>query len=163
MKKLLWLLGVATGLRAEMTLSGDDLRDGDPAPLSFRGAACGGQDQLPPLHWAGVPEGSASLALTIHSPGGPSPGGQWHWALINLAPDSTGLSPEAGQRLRNDGGRLDFSGPCPLPGWPGHYDITLYALDRRLELPPEATPTQAVLAMYGHMLASARLTLLDHD
>ena len=59
---------------------------------------CDGKDISPPLQWAGVPEGTRSLALIVDDPDAPDPAAPrmvWvHWVLYNLPPDIQGL-PEA--------------------------------------------------------------------
>ena len=38
----------------------------------------------PPLAWNGVPPQTSSLALIVHDPDAPRPGGFTHWVIFNL-------------------------------------------------------------------------------
>lgn len=129
---------------------------------------CEGEDIAPPLQWAGVPEGTRSLALIVDDPDAPDPAAPrmtWvHWVLYNLPPDSSGL-PEAvaSSRLpagtmegKNDWGRTGYGGPCPPIGR-HRYFHKLYALD--CVLPDLKQPAKADLeaAMQGHVLEKAEL------
>ncbi len=57
---------------------------------------CDGDDVSPALAWAGVPEGTKSLALIVDDPDAPDPAAPqmtWvHWVLYNIPPDATALS-----------------------------------------------------------------------
>ncbi|MFP4559943.1 MAG: YbhB/YbcL family Raf kinase inhibitor-like protein [Thiohalorhabdus sp.] len=127
---------------------------------------CDGEDTSPPLEWAGIPEGTRSLALVCDDPD--APGGTFHhWAVWDLPPETTFLeegfsSPGAPGRFpegTNDFGRPAYGGPCP-PGGHGthHYHFRLLALDvDHLDLPADATVTQVEEAARGHVLAETEL------
>ena len=80
----------------------------------------------PPLDWAGLPEGTVSIALIMES--NQVPGEAWsHWVIWNIPPDAVGL-PEAvatttdvvaiGPKTRqgvNDDKTTGYFGPCPAP------------------------------------------------
>ena len=95
----------------------------------------------PPLEWAGVPEGTVSIALVMASDqiteartldagaaAEDAPDNAWsHWVIWNIPADAAGL-PEAvptttqvlaiGPKTMqgvNDGNDVGYSGPCPLP------------------------------------------------
>lgn len=125
-----------------------------------------GQDVSPPLEWSGAPSGTSSLALILHDPDAPRPGGFTHWVIFNLLADSRGL-PEnmpGKERLesgavqgRNDGGSAGYMGPAPPPGKPHHYHFMLYALDRAFSLGLGAGEKELRAAMQGHILAETEL------
>ncbi len=126
-----------------------------------------GGDVSPPLLWSGVPPGAASLALVCDDPDAPR--GTWvHWVLYDLPPSLSGLPaglpkterlPGGGVQGRNDYGESAWGGPAPPRGHgTHHYAFRLYALDRKLELPPGATKAQLEAAMKGHVLAEAKRT-----
>jgi Raf kinase inhibitor-like YbhB/YbcL family protein len=130
---------------------------------------CDGEDVSPPLGWDGIPEGAQSLALIMDDPDAP-PGTWVHWVLYDLPPDTPGLNEGVKKTERLENGalqgacwgvtsfsRVGYYGPCPPPGGPHRYVFRLYALDRRLGLPPRATKVQVLEAMEGHVLAQAEL------
>ncbi|MDH5470734.1 MAG: YbhB/YbcL family Raf kinase inhibitor-like protein, partial [Gammaproteobacteria bacterium] len=71
--------------------------------------SCDDKEISPPLQWAGVPEGSLSLALIMDDPDAPDPAAPkmtWvHWVLYNLRADSGGI-PEAVQDSELPAGTL---------------------------------------------------------
>src|SRR5437588_13128279 len=46
---------------------------------------CEGAQTSPPLNVRGVPSGAKSLALIVHDPDAPRPGGFTHWVMWNIA------------------------------------------------------------------------------
>ena len=125
---------------------------------------CEGSDAAPPLAWAGVPAGAASLALLVEDPDAPDPAAPkltWtHWILYDLPPTMGSLTPgqpPAGARDGKNGwGEPGYRGPCPPIGR-HRYFFRLYALD--VLLPGLHTPDRDALlqAMQGHILAEASL------
>ena len=128
---------------------------------------CDGDNVSPALSWSGVPEGTNAFALIMDDPD--APGGTFtHWVLFNLPGSATDL-PEgvetvpmpaygpAGTQGSNDGGGIGYTGPCPPPGDPHRYNLTVYALAETVALEPGATKDELLAAMAGHVLAEARL------
>jgi Raf kinase inhibitor-like YbhB/YbcL family protein len=141
---------------------------------------CSGADTSPPLSWGEPPAGTQSFVLFVDDPDAPSK--TWvHWVLYDIpasarslpagagsdtsgmgggAPVDTGAGGGmAGQGVpgRNDFGKLAYRGPCPPPGAPHHYSFRIYALDRRLELPPGRTLDEVRDAMSGHVRGQGEL------
>jgi Raf kinase inhibitor-like YbhB/YbcL family protein len=125
---------------------------------------CDSKDVSPALFWSGIPPMTAALSLIVDDPDAPKK--NWvHWVLFDLPPGVTGL-PEGvqpnpviemgGVHGVNDFGNLGYGGPCP-PSGTHNYVFTLYALDRKLDLPSRSTRAAVLAAMQGHMLAQARL------
>lgn len=104
-----------------------------------------------------------------------------HWVIWNIPADATGL-PEAvatttqvaaiGPRTMqgvNDDNTTGYSGPCPIPvtversGYLGapklvfSYIFHVYALDKELDLGPETTRNDLLMAIDGHILASGQI------
>ena len=131
---------------------------------------CDGADLSPPLTWSGVPASAAGLVLIMDDPGAPA--GTWvHWVLYDLPPNAPGLAEGVPRTERLDNGaaqgacwgvtsfeRLGYYGPCPPPGAPHRYEFKLYAVDRKLGLPPGATKGDVLKEMKGHVLAEGRWT-----
>ena len=129
---------------------------------------CDGEDRSPALSWAGLPQGTKSLALVVDDPDAPDPAAPKmtyvHWVLYNIPPTAAGLPegvtvddlPAGTQQGLNDWRRSGYGGPCPPIGR-HRYFHKLYALDAML--PELNAPTKARLeaAMQGHILGQAEL------
>lgn len=129
---------------------------------------CDGKNISPPLEWAGLPDGTRSLALIVDDPDAPDPAAPrttWvHWVLYNIPPDSKGLResaefaglPPGTLQGINDWHRTGYGGPCPPIGR-HRYFFKLYALD--VLLADLANPAKPVLekATRGHVLGHAEL------
>ena len=145
-----------------------------------------GDNISPPLEWAGVPDEARSLLLFFYDPdagfdaGASVEMGFVHWIVFNIPPSTTGYPEDmpAGDTLddgalqgNNDFGQFvnpgdpfpggapikvtGYDGPCP--GEEHKYVFVLYALDTMLDLPPQATPTEVLEAMEGHVIDQAEL------
>ena len=155
-------------------------------PLSIRSAAfepngpiptrhtCEGDDLSPPLEWAGVPEGTASLVLIVDDPDAPDPAAPKmtyvHWVLYDLPPSTSGLPegvgadalPAGAREGQNDWKRRGWGGPCPPVGR-HRYFFKLFALDTTLDAGlgavggAGATKREVEAAMEGHVLEAAEL------
>lgn len=154
----------------QLQLDSPDFTDGGRfADAQTAGAPrCSGANISPALNWSGVPDNAKSLALTMYDPDAPTGSGVWHWVVYNLPADSHGLPagagseggklPEGAVTIRGDAGRLGYIGACPPPGDGEHrYIITLYALDRTLDLPADANPATLGFNLNGKILASGRI------
>src|SRR5438270_684375 len=106
---------------------------------------CEGNNISPELAWKNAPAGTKSLALIVHDPDAPRPGGFTHWVAYNIpasisqiaenAPHDNKL-PGGGLQGKNDYGETGYKGPCP-PSGTHHYYFYLYALDTELKLKPD--------------------------
>ncbi len=131
----------------------------------FNGFGCTGKNISPELKWSGAPAGTKSFAVTVYDPDAPTGSGWWHWVVINLPADSTGLSEGAGTaegtglpagaiQGRTDFGAHAFGGACPPKGdKPHRYIFTVYALKvDKLDVPADATA-----ALVGFMINANKL------
>ena len=111
----------ATTLR----LTSPAFENGAAIPTEF---TCVGEDVSPPLAWAGVPAGTAELAVVVRDP---DADGFVHWVIAGLPPDLGGMErgspPSQAVEVLNDFGRRGWSGPCP-PSGTHNYDFRIYAL-----------------------------------
>jgi Raf kinase inhibitor-like YbhB/YbcL family protein len=102
-------------------------------PTALRATRCGGVNRSPDLRWSAPPAHTASLALIIHDPDAPLPGGFYHWVVYNIAAGTrelpTNVRLAADQVGEGSAQRMGYWGPCPPPTKVHHYHITLYALD----------------------------------
>ena len=151
------------------TLSSRTLTPNGTMPLANVYTECGGGNQSPQLMWHDPPPGTKSFAVTMYDPD--ANGGFWHWVAYDIAVGAHGLNAGAGtphngdapgdtEQLRNDFGNAGYSGPCPPPGKPHHYVITVYALDvPELGLMAHLSRGDALAAIKRHTLATASLTV----
>ncbi|RAE08511.1 YbhB/YbcL family Raf kinase inhibitor-like protein [Burkholderia multivorans] len=125
--------------QAPFTVSSDDLAPGGrvgTANLFDRGD-CKGESRSPQLSWRNPPPGTQGYAVTMFDPDAPGRG-WWHWAVTGIPRTVTSLPADASasgflrrigaSEARNDFGTDGYGGPCPPPGRPHRYVITVYAL-----------------------------------
>ena len=158
---------------AGFTLSSPTIKPGATLTQAqvFNGFGCTGQNVSPELRWSGAPAGTKSFAVTMYDPDAPTGSGWWHWLVINLPADSTGLAEGAGAA---DGkalptgarhGRTDFGGPgcgdaCPPQGNKSHrYIFTVYALKTdKIDVPADASAAMIGFMLNANKLATASFT-----
>lgn len=121
------------------SLSSENFSDGGKigAQQVFNAAGCNGPNRSPELSWRNPPAGTRSFAVTIFDRDAPGRG-WWHWAVVNLparvtnlpenASASGALRPLGAVEARNDFNVDGYGGPCPPPGAPHRYVVTVYAL-----------------------------------
>jgi Raf kinase inhibitor-like YbhB/YbcL family protein len=157
-------------------LSSSDITAGQriAQDFAFNGFGCTGQNISPALSWRHAPAGTKSFAITVHDPDAPTGGaGFWHWSVVNLPADATGVERGAGTadgkklpagalQINTDFGSPGWGGPCPPQGNKAHrYNFTVYALKvEKLELPANATASLAGFLLNGNMLGKASFTAL---
>ena len=171
-RALLWLClaAVSTGAAAAgFTLDSPAIPAGGRMSLVNVYTECGGGNASPRLEWHDPPAGTKSYAVTMFDPD--APGGFWHWIAFDIAIGAHGLNAGAGTphsgnapgdtvQLRNDFGNTGYSGPCPPPGKPHHYVITVYALDvPELGIAAHFDRKAALAGIEKHALAKASLTV----
>ncbi len=123
---------------------------------------CDGGGINPELRIENVPAEAEGLALVLHDPDAPTPGGFTHWVLWNIPPSTTlikeeSVPPRAMEGRNSDG--VGYAAPCPPPGHGvHHYEFYLYALDTTLDLPVTAGRAELTDALKGHVLEVAKLS-----
>lgn len=139
-----------------ITVSSTAFSEGGTIP---RRHTCDGEDASPPLRFAGVPSGTQELAVLVEDPDAPR-GTFVHWVAWGLDPSTTTLDEGATPpRTGTNGfGRRGYGGPCPPRGTPHRYIFTVFALARRLDLPPGASADQLRAAVGRAAIAEGRLT-----
>jgi Raf kinase inhibitor-like YbhB/YbcL family protein len=135
----------------------------------FDDSGCHGGNRSPQLTWHNAPAGTRSFAITMFDPDAPGRG-WWHWAVADIPVSETALPENASasgvlKRLgaveaRNDFDTDGYGGPCPPPGKPHRYVITVYALGlERLGLPPGRPAEMFDHEISGSALGSAHMTV----
>jgi Raf kinase inhibitor-like YbhB/YbcL family protein len=142
-----------------MLIASPSFQHNAPVPKKF---TCDGGNINPELQIQNVPAGAASLALVMHDPDAPRPGGFTHWVVWNIDPRTTVIKeesvPPGAAEGSNGTHHAHYAGPCPPPGHGvHHYRFKLYALDVVLDLPPTTELADLEAAMAGHVLAEAEL------
>lgn len=133
-----------------------------PERTVYNASGCSGENRSPELHWSGAPADTRSYAILMHDPDAPAAGGFDHWLAYNV-PASRHELPEAA-RLRPDQlgvtgfGKQHYTGPCPPPGKPHHYVITLYAVDMPNIGHGGMHGRDMARALQGHVLKTATIT-----
>lgn len=165
------MTGSVAYAQSPFVLSSTNFRDGASvtAPQVFNENGCTGANRSPQLMWRNPPTGTRSYAVTIFDPDASGPG-WWHWAVANIparvnalpenASASGALKPLGALEARNDFGGAGYGGPCPPPGKPHRYVVTVYALGvDKLALPPGAPATTFDHDIHGAALGSAQITV----
>src|SRR5437016_4868373 len=115
--------------RIELTSSA--FKNGGAIP---RQSTCDGANQSPPLSWAAVPAGTASLALRVQDIDTPQK--FVHWLVYDIKPSTTSLaageSPPDAKQTANSFGKQGYGGPCPPAGSKHRYLFTLLAMQTEL-------------------------------
>ncbi len=122
------------------SLHSSDLRDGAAIGKAqiYDRSGCKGENVSPQLSWRNAPAGTKSFAVTVFDIDAPGPG-WWHWAVAAIPPSVTTLPANASasgylnaigaMQARNDWGDTGYGGPCPPPGKPHRYIVTVFALN----------------------------------
>ncbi|MEZ0094519.1 YbhB/YbcL family Raf kinase inhibitor-like protein [Streptacidiphilus sp. EB129] len=138
------------------TITSSDFPDGGSLPISAYNTE-DGANESPELAWADLPEGTRSLVVTAFDADAPIPGGLWHWAVKDIPASLPGLPRDAGRPdgggpgtpLRNDLGRLGYSGVNPPAGTGTH---RLHICVTALGVPTLDVPDGAGLAMLNILM-----------
>jgi hypothetical protein len=156
------------------SVSSDSFKDGDYLPKDHIlsadfGFGCAGGNISPQLTWSGAPAGTKSFTVTCYDPDAPTGSGFWHWLVVNIPPDVTGLAAGAGSAggklpagalmTRTDFGRPGYGGPCPPEGdHPHRYLFTVYAVGDKLDV--SADTSAAVVGFNLHFKSLAKAAIM---
>lgn len=153
---------------ADITVTSSMFGDGQTIPARAAHGMVGGENVSPDLSFSGVPDGTASLAVTCYDPDAPTTVGFVHWVLFNVDPSTTELAAGAGRPGGNpagstqgftDWGESAYGGMAPPQGdEPHHYHFTVWALDTRLDDDETMTYARFNFMTRGHVLAKGTLT-----
>ncbi|HVM76907.1 MAG TPA: YbhB/YbcL family Raf kinase inhibitor-like protein [Candidatus Paceibacterota bacterium] len=140
-----------------MIITSPAFEDGGIIPKKY---TCDGGDINPELQIHYVPREARSLALILHDPDVPMPGGFTHWVVWNISPETTLIKDESvppdAVEGRNSAGRIGYMGPCP-PSGTHHYHFQLYALNDVLDIPATSSLEEIQKQIDEHLVAKADL------
>jgi len=141
-----------------MIITSSAFDDGETIPKKF---TYDGGDMNPELLIQNVPAEAQSLALIMHDPDAPMPGGFTHWTVWNIKPTTSIIKeesiPPGSVEGETDARSVGYHGPKPPPGAPHHYHFYLYALDTILGLPEGAPAAALRKEIDAHGVADAEL------
>jgi Raf kinase inhibitor-like YbhB/YbcL family protein len=154
---------------AAFTLTSDDVVGGTTTPLTHVHDSAGGQNLSPQLSWSGVPEGTASFAVSCFDPDAPTPSGFWHWFVVDMPPAVRSLDRGAGSsddtlpggfHITTDMGVAAYGGCAPPEGdMPHRYFFVVHAVDvPTLGIDASVTPAVASFHLAFHTLGRAIVT-----
>lgn len=158
------------GIAQTFTLKSTDIGGQATQKQFFNGMGCTGQNISPQLSWENAPEGTAFFAVTMYDKDAPTGSGFWHWVVFNIPANITELKSGAGDVSKKmlpkeviqsitDFGKPGYGGPCPPPGAPHQYLITVYALKSKIDLDKTASPAMVGFYLNNNMLAKASLVM----
>jgi len=146
----------AVSNKRPLTLTSTAFDDGGTIPVAY---TCRGEGKSPQLSWKNVPSGTKQFALIMQDPDTPI-GTFVHWVVAGMAAKTRSI-PENTQPADafggvNGTGRPGWTPPCP-PSGVHRYIFTLYALGKKVTLPPGANAATVRAAIKGKVLARAQL------
>lgn len=158
------------GFSQTFTLRSKDLGGQATQREFFNGMGCTGQNISPELSWENVPPGTQYFAVTMYDKDAPTGSGFWHWVMFNIPSSVTnlkanagdvakGLAPKEAVQSVTDFGKTGYGGPCPPPGEPHQYLITVYALKNKIDLDKNAMPAIVGFYLNQNMLAKASIVM----
>ncbi|STV92095.1 putative outer membrane protein [Klebsiella michiganensis] len=132
-----------TVIAAPFSVSSADMRDGQTLAQThwFGGFGCTGGNISPQIAWKNAPAGTRSFAVTAYDPDAPTGSGWWHWTVVNIAQQVTGLAlaPETKITLN-----------CPPGRYRGAMTLAMRVLAARVR-PPEINRIATALR-YGRLI-----------
>ena len=141
-----------------MLIISPSFENNDFIPKKFTGD---GGDINPELQIQNVPSGTKSLALVLHDPDAPMPGGFYHWLVWGIDPRTLLIKeesmPPGATEGMNSAWIVGYVGPKPPTGETHQYHFKLYALSEGLDLDEGATIEELSAAMAQYILADAEL------
>jgi hypothetical protein len=152
------------------TLKSNDIGGQATNKQFFDGFGCHGENISPQLSWENAPEGTKYFAVTMYDPDAPTGSGWWHWVIFNIpakvselksnAGDvSKSIAPKGSVQSMTDFGKQGYGGPCPPPGAPHEYLISVYALKDKIALDKNANPAMVGFYLNQAMIEKASIVM----
>lgn len=152
---------------ADFTVEVPAFAGGTVKAEQYAGAlGCTGGNVSPEVRWSGAPDGTRSFVVTLYDKDAPTGSGFWHWVVVDIPGNATGLDagagndgavlPEGARMTNTDMSAPGFLGACPPAGETHEYRITVKALKvAKLELPANASPALVGFLSNMNKLAEA--------
>lgn len=142
------------------TLASTVMDDGSSLPITY---TCDGSSFTPPLHWSGMPEGTAEYALIMHHTAAVDDT-HWYWVMYNIDQSINNLATNEIQGnlgTNSVNGLNEYSAPCSQGPGLKTYTLTLYALSDTPDLSDAIYVDRDSLltAMAGLTIATAELSV----
>jgi Raf kinase inhibitor-like YbhB/YbcL family protein len=150
---------VKLGLNIQST----SFEDSEQIPEKY---TCNSENVSPPLKWSKADSKVKSWTLIMEDPDA-----AWgiftHWVIYNIPAAINSLSEgvpttetlqNGAMQGKNDTMKTGYTGPCPPPGPVHHYNFTIFAVDKKLNLTANASKIQVLDAMKGHIISRGKLT-----
>ncbi len=140
-----------------MIITSPSFKNNEFIPAKF---SCEGGNINPELQIQNVPENTKSLALIMHDPDAPMPGGFTHWVVWNIDPKTSTIKEESvppGAIEGKNSRAMGYTGPCPPPGKPHRYFFKLYALNSRLDLAEGSTKSALETEIKSSIISETEL------
>ncbi|MCM8765734.1 MAG: YbhB/YbcL family Raf kinase inhibitor-like protein [Candidatus Omnitrophica bacterium] len=158
----LFFFFILARLTFALELKSSSFRQNEFIPPKF---TCEGDNVSPSLVWGDIPAGTESFALICDDPDAPFK--TWvHWVIYDI-PKEIGELKEGipaqeildfgAKQGINDFGNIGYGGPCPPPGKPHRYFFKLFALKKKLNLPPGLNKDKLLRAIKEDILGEAEL------
>lgn len=148
------------------TLTTSSFQDGGEIPAKYTQSSP--NPVSPSLAWSHVPANTAAFVMIMHDPEAVDnhmTEDHLHWMLLNIPatvhelPEGVAATPQLPDGTiqgKNVGGTVGYRGPgAGAQGPHHHYTLEMFALDAKLGLGPDATRTEVLKAMEGHILGKA--------
>jgi len=128
-------------------------------PINY---SCAGANISPPLSWHGVaPAGTEGWAIVMRDLDvKPTPWVHWSVTGIALQTRSTapGQVPSGSVTSRASNGTAGFVGACPPPGKTHHYEFTVFAMRKPVNLSSSSGAPESLKAIHDASVGSVTLT-----
>jgi hypothetical protein len=143
--------------KPKFTLTSTAFSNNSTIPVEY---TCTGAGMRPRVAWKHVPSGTKELAMIMEDPDAPI-GTFVHWVVAGILPKPPAIAgdtdPAGAVQGVNGTRRPGWQPPCPPAGPVHHYIFTLYALKKKVTLPPGANAATLRDVMKGKILAQAKL------
>ncbi len=150
---LIILYIMSTIISTTLTIKSPAFKNNEFIPSKY---TCDGLNINPELIIEDIPVNTKSLAIIVDDPDAPN-GTFCHWLLWDIPPKTTiKEDSRPGTQGRNSIHENKYFGPCP-PSGTHHYHFKVYALDAKLNLPPNTGEKELLNTMKGHIISSGDL------